>query len=316
MRLSVIIAALLTLAVVPVLVSAAQGPRAPIVPPAAPAQNAGPPAREQGAFPPGDELTISPHTEELIARQFATCDHDGNGWISFRESRESLHFDRGKYQYHDSDRDGRLWPAEYRAYFLDTLGRSGSVAPPIPAAGAMRPPERTPEQLRSAYDLTSDGRLDLQEITQLLLDYQRTDMSPDQALVALDRNSSGHLEIDEIPGLLGILGPQGTGIAGETGAAEGPVPTTVLELFGGAQARVLGPGSAPHPDQIIGPVPPFYRLDVDRDGRISAMDLERLQRPLQLPVRLRAVLATLDLDGDGTLSRDEFRRALGVPIGD
>jgi hypothetical protein len=37
---------------------------------------------------------------------------------------------------------------------------------------------------------------------------------------------------------------------------------------------------------------------------------------LQLPVRARAVLATLDIDGDGLLSEDEFRQALGAPSQD
>ncbi|MDP6520084.1 MAG: hypothetical protein QF411_09315, partial [Planctomycetota bacterium] len=179
-----------------------------------PAAAAGTPEADQ---PPPAELTISPHTEELIKRQFATCDHDGNGWVSFREARGSLHFDRGKYQYHDPDRDGRLLPSEYRNYFLDTLGRVGSVTPPLPAKGALRAPQRTPEQLRSAYDLSSDGALDQTELAQLLLDYQRLDLSADQALVALDRNSSGKLEAEEIAGLSGILGPQGAGDAADEG---------------------------------------------------------------------------------------------------
>jgi hypothetical protein len=39
--------------------------------------------------------------------------------------------------------------------------------------------------------------------------------------------------------------------------------------------------------------------------------LQRLQAPLNLPVRSAAVLAALDSDGDGKLSPVEFAQALG-----
>ena len=62
---------------------------------------------------------------------------------------------------------------------------------------------------------------------------------------------------------------------------------------------------------IPGPVPSFRRLDLDNDGKITAEDLLALQRPMQLPVRYAAVLATLDTNGDGGIDATEFAASMG-----
>ena len=62
---------------------------------------------------------------------------------------------------------------------------------------------------------------------------------------------------------------------------------------------------------IVGPVSPFRRLDLDNDGLITLEELERLRRPQTLTVRVAAVLAALDENEDGALSRDELIRAMG-----
>jgi hypothetical protein len=46
---------------------------------------------------------------------------------------------------------------------------------------------------------------------------------------------------------------------------------------------------------------------------VSLRELERLQSPLQLPVRANTVLAALDRDEDRHLSEAEFKDALRRP---
>ena len=43
---------------------------------------------------------------------------------------------------------------------------------------------------------------------------------------------------------------------------------------------------------------------------IAPADLHALSRPVQLPVRINTVIATLDLDGNGGVDADELRRSM------
>ena len=42
-------------------------------------------------------------------------------------------------------------------------------------------------------------------------------------------------------------------------------------------------------------------------------DLSELQRPMQLAVRINAVIATLDIDHDGVVSENEFWSSMTAP---
>ena len=57
-------------------------------------------------------------------------------------------------------------------------------------------------------------------------------------------------------------------------------------------------------------VPHFDRLDITQDGSITVEDLEWLARPSHLEVRLSAVIAILDANDDGAVSREEFNAAM------
>ena len=66
----------------------------------------------------------------------------------------------------------------------------------------------------------------------------------------------------------------------------------------------------PLPPHIRGPAHHFDRLDPTRDGKITIEDLEWLARPAQLEVRFSSVIAILDVDNDGGISRAEFNAAM------
>ena len=88
---------------------------------------------------------------------------------------------------------------------------------------------------------------------------------------------------------------------------KGPVDSAqVLKLFGAQIQRSDKNDLLSLPPRIRGPVHHFARLDIDEDGQITVKDLELLARPIQLDVRLSAVIAILDSDDDGGVSLAEF----------
>ena len=95
-----------------------------------------------------------------------------------------------------------------------------------------------------------------------------------------------------------------------------PAPTTVSELFGRAIARHVEGETLPRPPLIVGPVPVFRRLDLDADGVISEGDLAELRRPLQVPVRIKAVIASVDSNGDGVIGHDELLLSMSTRLPD
>jgi len=189
----------------------------------------------------GDEQSRAPEVDLGLAdAYFRICDYDGNGWVSYREARQSLEISRARFGAYDQNRDGRVELEEFRAVYATTVARFGSFKPPLSKDGA-------------------------------------------PVAVAEDAGRS---------------------------ATAGPRATSVLALFGQPEERANADEITPLPPRIPGPVPLFRRLDLDDDGLITSADLQELQRPVQLPVRINTVLATLDLDGDGGISADELHRAM------
>jgi len=86
---------------------------------------------------------------------------------------------------------------------------------------------------------------------------------------------------------------------------------SIEELFGTVIPRPRQTHTSPEPDQIVGPVFPYRRLDFDGDGGIGRDDLDVLLLGAGLELRSPVLIAALDRDGDGEISEREFYRAMG-----
>lgn len=244
--------------------------------------------------------------DEQIAEWHGSCDYDLNGRVSYSEAHMALGFDRARFQLYDKDRDGLFALEEFDTHYRDSLRFGNSFRLPAAAPERGRAPVRTPEQVRNAYDSDLDSFIDVEELVLIIEDYERPDLEAAQVLSGVDVDQDQLLNLDELAGLNEILNP----------VAIQPIddmldkPKSLVELFGAEIPRGTESVGPPQPPLIIGPLPHFIRLDADGDGLISVEDLEKLLRPLQIPVRITTVLNTLDLDGDGKLSHAEMVQAL------
>ncbi len=248
----------------------------------------------------------APTPEQAAELAFEVADYDGNGWISSEEAREALRLDSSGFFAYDVDKDARITSTEYTTRYLKQLTLRGSMPQPVPRATPVVSPLRDAEQLRNAYDKDADGRIDLTELKAFVEDYHLEGEPAVANLRKLDIDGSGGLELPEIGRLAKLLE---TFANSPTANLTAEPAGSVLELFGTPIERNTRT-SIPEPPQVIGPVPSFDRLDLNRDGSIGVDDLDALQFPLVLPVRPQAVVAALDLDADGQLSRAELRASM------
>ena len=232
---------------------------------------------------------------------FSIADDDSSGWVSFREAAASMRFDAPRFCVFDLDNDGRITYEEFNGYVVGESSRNRRIIAPVVADFGDSPRKRSSEQLRAAYDSDLDGAISRFEFETILRDYDQEAQAFDtnDVFVRLDANDSKTLEIDELGRLASFLNPLKVGRG--TVSPVMPGASTVLDLFGELQDM----GDA-HPPRIVGPVPPFRRLDLNNDGFVDIEDLERLEGRSFNPVRLRSVLNTLDIDYDGRLSEAEF----------
>lgn len=253
----------------------------------------------------GEEVDERPEVE----RFFATCDHDRNGWISFREAQASLFVDRAAYAGFDTDRDGRVSDEEFETRYNHVVARTGSFRPPNELSLPSLMPRRSPAQLRAAYDGDANGTISPPELRRLLDDYGY-DLPTHVVLERVDHDGSGQIELSEIHVISRLLSAAHLTQAIDEIQTELIQADSVLELFGTPEAPESLHNRTAAPPRIPGPVGHFARLDMDRDGGVTLKELEDLQRPSSLPVRTAAILATLDKNGDGRLDRAEFEASM------
>ena len=260
-------------------------------------------ARPAEGEPEADEAADP--EEDLASTYFQVADYNGDGFVSFKEGSASLGADRESFAGYDLDRDGRINPLEFERRYAKTIELGGAFPPPIPQPKARRAPKRTAAELLEAYDANRDDKLDDREVGKALEEYAIHDVAPALALETVDKDRTGSVETTELESLLHLLDP--------TTQPAKNAAKSVLELFGTPTSRELREGMTLLPPQVVGPVPAFYRFDLDRDRAISLDDLVELQRPMQLAIRINAVLAALDLDRDGAISEREFRASMAGP---
>jgi Ca2+-binding EF-hand superfamily protein len=246
--------------------------------------------------------------EELRA-YFATCDRDSNGWIAFREARDSLGLDREAYAAVDVDRDGRIVLEEFSASYVKLADKLGGLPRPKPARPQSVDLPRDPLQILTAYDSSGDSALSEEELAILLFDYGRSEIPAQLALEKLDEDGDAGLRGGELELLARLLAT--LYVAGPNARNVTEAPSSIAGLFGRPIPRPGGLDQAPQPPLIVGPVPLFRRLDLDDDGGIEDGDLRELLSPLQLSVSLPAIKATLDFDESGDIDEGELERALG-----
>lgn len=247
---------------------------------------------------------------ELLRTYFATCDTDGNGWLSYRECRNSLSLDRAGFASFDQDVDYRISTSEFESNYSEVASRAGALLVPVAGSAPKLALPRMPKQLLVAYDRDGDGALQPSELMLLFEEYGREDLPVETAMDNLDDNGDNGLsgaELERASRLLASL--YAVGLPSDE-------PRTVFssldQLFGRTIERPAAIDASRQPPLIVGPVLPFRRLDLDADGGIELDDLYRLMTPVTPGFSIGAIHAGLDPNEDGRIDRAELALALGL----
>ncbi len=253
---------------------------------------------------PGSERAAPQDAEDdLSGFYFRSADWDGDGWIRFGEAEKSMGLDREAYSAFDKDRDGGISAEEFATRYRILVERGGVFTPPRTKPDAPRPVKRDAKALLLAYDTDLDGMLVESEVSRALQDAHISDPSPLVLVATLDKDRSSGIDGAELDELSDLMYPESRPLREKK-------KLTLDQLFDRTEPRDTRAGSTIGPRRTAGPIPVFRRLDYDRSGAIDLADLEELQRPLRSAVRPAAILATLDLDGDGSISDAEFAAAM------
>lgn len=252
---------------------------------------------------PSDEATAA--AEDVASKYFELADLDHNQWVLFSEAEKTMGLDRQAFAAFDFDLDFRISLAEFRRRYEEITTRGGAFpAPRSETAAAAQTAELGAKDLLAQYDSNGDDAIDEAELRSMLLRLERTKLDPQVVMIRLDRDGDRTLAKEEVEDLARFLDPK----LSKTVRSKA---RSIEELFGKSIPRKEREGAIRLPAQIPGPVDTFRRLDANGDGRIREAELADLLRPVQTAVRLSAVFATLDKNGDGALNSEEFWSALG-----
>lgn len=255
--------------------------------------------------PAGERAPAAPAADQddLSAVYFEAADWDGDGMLRFSEAEQSLRVDREGFGLFDRDNDGLVTPEEFAARYRRVVERDGVFTAPRPKPAAARAPKRDAKALLAAYDADLDGLLSESELAVAMHDARIDEPTPAELLAALDKDASSGIDGSELDALSDVLSP---------GAKPSRAKRllTLDELFDRTDAPNARRDATISPRRTTGPISVYRRLDYDRSGAVDLKDLEELQRPLRSAVRPAAVLATLDADGDGSISASEFEASM------
>ena len=259
-----------------------------------PVQDRGAPKRERGEPKPEAPAT----GDDAAGTYFELADYNANGWISFSEAGASMALDRRGFALFDVDSDGRITQAEFRARYETIVKNGGAFEAPIGKGGTRSKGPTSMIELALRCDEDGDKALSRGELRGFL-EGLRSRLDADVVLSMFDRDGTRKLEQGEMTALAAFLDPNRR-------SHPPPRAASIEELFGKHLPREEAEAATGVAPRILGPVSLFVRLDLERDGRITVADLAELQRPIFLPIRTAAVLATLDTNGDGALDEAEF----------
>ncbi|MFT4711383.1 MAG: hypothetical protein ACJAZ8_001071 [Planctomycetota bacterium] len=261
-----------------------------------------------------DEAPLANNLDVKEEEYFTTCDYDANGWISFREAEASLHLNRDGFAQYDANDDGQITREEFHDRYTELLQRVGLFRIPTPIGQTDSTPEplvepgaepafpATSQAFVDTYDINVDGRLDASEIGPAATALGFPGIDTDAVLALLDTDGSSYVEPAEVTAIVQSLNASGATITA-------PKAASIEELFGESLERPYFVGATPRPPYIKGPVIPFRRLDSNNNGFIEIIDLEHLSVSAHTVIRPSAVLAGLDINGDGQLSPEELKAA-------
>ncbi len=276
---------------------------ATVVAAALPQGRGAPPADKGRGAAPADKGRGAAAEDDLSSIYFEAADWDKDGMIRFSEAEKSMGVERSEFALFDTDRDGVIVLAEFAKRYLKITERGGVFTAPRAKPDAPRAAKKDGKALLLAYDDDLDGMLTESEVDRALDAARIDDPSPLVIVTTFDRDRSGGIDHGELEEFSSMLHP-------DPRSSRAKKSMTLAELFDRTKADDARTGSTIGPRRTPGPIPVFQRLDYDRSGGIGLQDLEDLNRPLSSAVRPAVVLATLDTDADGVISREEFATSM------